>query len=300
MDDMLSSMLEKYDCKTPEDYKNALKELLQELTLFALSKSDFYQKAAFYGGTALRIFYGLDRFSEDLDFSLKKPSDSFSLKKFMPLIQSELGAYGFRIEVYEKKKSRTSAVQSGFVKGNTIVQMLHVFPDFPIQWLHRDEVVKVKFEIDTDPPAGAAYEQKFSLLPVPYAVMLYDKPSLFAGKMHAVLCRKWKHRNKGRDVYDYVWYLSTGTAVNIPHLQKRMEQTGDWGGEDVLTIDTLKHLLYERFHSMDFEAAKQDVLPFIHDTAKLSLWSADFFCAITDQFLREEGARKEDGIFVKN
>lgn len=285
INDMLSSMMERYNCQTPEDYKNALKEILQELTLFALSKSNFYQKAAFYGGTALRIFYGLDRFSEDLDFSLKKPSEQFSLEKYIPLIQNELEAYGFKLEVQEKTKSKNTAVQSGFVKGNTIIQMIRVFPDFPVKWLHRDEVVKVKFEIDTDPPEGASYEQKFSLLPVPYAVTLYDKPSLFAGKMHAVLCRKWKSRSKGRDFYDYVWYLTTNTTLNIRHLQKRMEQTKDLESGKELTLDELKSLLEERFRSIDFESAKQDVLPFIRDTEKLSLWSSDFFCAITEQYL---------------
>lgn len=285
IDDTFSSMMEKYHCETPEDYKNALKELLQELTLFSLSKSDFFQKAAFYGGTALRIFYGLDRFSENLDFSLKKSSKQFSLAKYIPLVQNELEAYGFKLEVQEKTKSKNTAVQSGFVKGNTIIQMLNVFPDFQTKWLHRDEVVKVKFEIDTDPPEGASYEQKFSLLPVPHAVVLYDKPSLFAGKMHAVLCRKWKNRSKGRDFYDYVWYLTTGTPINIRHLQKRMEQTGDWESRDELTLDKLKNLLRERFCSIDFEAAKLDVLPFIRDTEKLALWSSDFFCAITEQYL---------------
>lgn len=287
MDDMFSSMLGNYSCKTPEDCKNALKEILQELTLFALSKSDFYQKAAFYGGTALRIFYGLDRFSEDLDFSLKKPSETFSLGKYMPLIQEELAAFGFKVEVQEKKKSKGTAVQSGFVKGNTIIQMLRVFPDFQTKWLHRDEVVKVKLEVDTDPPDGASYEQEYSLLPVPHAIQLYDKPSLFAGKLHAVLCRKWKSRSKGRDFYDYVWYLSTNTPLNLRHLQKRMEQTGDWPCGEPLTLGTLKKLLDERFRAVDFEGAKQDVLPFIRDPEKLALWSPDFFCAATERYLRE-------------
>lgn len=288
MHDLVSQMLERYSCQTSDDYRNALKEILQELTLFALSRSDFFQHAAFYGGTALRIFYGLDRFSEDLDFSLKAPAADFDLHKYLPLIESEINAQGFQVEVVGKEKSLQTAVQSAFVKGNTIIQLVHFIPDMPHIGLHRDEKVRVKFEVDTNPPEGAGYEQKFSLQPIPYAVTLYDKPSLFAGKIHAVLCRKWKNRNKGRDFYDYVWYLQNRTPVNLLHLQRRLEQTGNWPEGETLTRDHLKELLRKRFSDIDFEAAKQDVLPFIRHPESLSLWSADFFTGITEQYLSAE------------
>ena len=147
-----------------------------------------------------------------------------------------------------------------------------------------NEILKIKFEVDTNPPELATFENKYRLLPSPFAVKLYDKPSLFAGKLHALLCRGWKNRVKGRDFYDFVWYISQNTRVNLPHLQKRMEQTGHWNSTDTLTMANLKILLKERFQTVDFNEAKRDVQPFIADSTRLALWNTDFFCAITDEW----------------
>jgi hypothetical protein len=147
-----------------------------------------------------------------------------------------------------------------------------------------NEILKIKFEVDTNPPELATFENKYRLLPSPFAVKLYDKASLFAGKLHALLCRGWKNRVKGRDFYDFVWYVSQNTSVNLPHLQKRMEQTGHWNSTEILTTAKLKTLLKERFHAVDFNEAKRDVQPFIADSSKLALWSTDFFSALTDEW----------------
>lgn len=186
--------------------------------------------------------------------------------------------------VEPKEKSKDSAIQSAFIKGGTLLHLLKITPiESPVSGVPNNELIKIKFEVDTNPTEAATFETKYSLLPAPFAVRLYDMPSLFAGKIHAVLCRKWNTIVKGRDFYDYVWYLSRSTKVNLFHLQKRMEQTDDWDNDDVLTIEELKKLLNKRFESIDFNQAKKDVEPFISDQRSLDLWSSDFFCEITKQ-----------------
>ena len=144
-----------------------------------------------------------------------------------------------------------------------------------------DEKIKIKFEVDTNPPSGATFEHKYRLLPAPYEVTLFDMPSLFAGKAYAVICRSWKNRIKGRDLYDYIFYLSRDAALNTEHLKARLVQSDAWKQEDEFTIDDAKMLLCSRFDTMDFEQAKEDVRPFIKDTVSLDFWSADFFKQIT-------------------
>lgn len=278
----VQQMIEKYGCKNTAEYKNALKEVIQEVALCGLSRGGFFTKAAFYGGTALRIFYGLDRFSEDMDFSLIRKDANFSIDTYFSYLADELMANGFELTVERKEKSLQSDVQSAFIKGGTLVHLLKIVPsDKRILGISETELIKIKFEIDTNPPDCATYETKYALLPSPYAVQMYDEASLFAGKIHAVLCRAWKSRVKGRDFYDYLWYLARGTKVNLAHLQKRLEQSGKWSDAETLDLQTLKDMLWKRFSEIDFENAKQDVLPFIKDPSKLNLWNKDFFSSVT-------------------
>lgn len=283
----VQQMIEKYACKNALEYKNALKEVIQEVALCGLSRGGFFKKVAFYGGTALRIFYGLDRFSEDMDFSLTQKDAGFQIERYFSYLSAELLSNGFELSVEKKEKSAISDVQSAFIKGGTLVHLLKIMPtDEKILGVSEKELIKIKFEIDTNPPDGASFETKYGLLPVPYAVQLYDEESLFAGKIHAVLCRSWKNRVKGRDFYDYLWYLSRGTKVNLNHLQKRLEQSGKWQPYEELTQPKLTDLLCGRFESIDFEKAKNDVIPFVKDTRKLDLWSQDFFCSVTKANLK--------------
>ena len=278
----VQQMIEKYHCKNIMEYKNALKEVIQEIALCGLSRGSFFTKAAFYGGTALRMFYGLDRFSEDMDFSLLEKDNGFQIESYFSYLKTELLASGFELSIEKKEKSIESDVQSAFIKGNTLIHLLKIMPtNEKVLGVPNNELIKIKFEIDTNPPDCAAYETKFSLLPVPYSVQLYDESSLFAGKIHAVLCRGWKDRVKGRDFYDYLWYLARGTNVNLLHLQKRLEQSGKWHWEEELSLQKLKELLCERFENVNFENAKSDILPFINDSSKIALWSKDFFCSVT-------------------
>ena len=283
MHSAVEDMLKKYACKTTDDYKNALKEILQEIALLGLFRANLFDKAAFYGGSALRIFYGLDRFSEDLDFSLLEKSDDFDVSPYCEFIKDELAAFGFEAEVTKKIKSGKTNIESAFIKAGTLIHLLRIESiSPPVSGVADNELLKIKLEIDTNPPAGAEYEVKYLLTPVPCHVRLFSAPSLFAGKLHALLCRDWKSgRMKGRDLYDYAWYLSRSNPLNIFHLEERMKQTGNLKTEDKLTSAVLKKMLNEKFSSIDYAQAKEDILPFIKDPRVLDLWSADFFMSIT-------------------
>ena len=228
MNSIIEQMLRQHETETLTDKKNGIKEVVQEIVLCGLSRAGFFKEAAFYGGTALRIFYGLDRFSEDLDFSLMAPNPGFDLPRYLPTLERELAAYGFNFKVEDRAKAIDSDIRSAFLKGNTREHMLVFYADERLaRSFSGNDTIKIKFEVDTTPPAYATFERKFRLQPIPYEVNLYDMPSLFAGKLHAVICRAWKSRVKGRDLYDYVFYLSRGTPVNLRHLYARLVDSGD-------------------------------------------------------------------------
>jgi len=279
MNSVLETMLAKYG--DISDKKNAVKEVMQEIVLCGLSRAGFFNRAAFYGGTALRIFYGLDRFSEDLDFSLTEPDEKFSLSEYLPTLQNEVNAFGLNVTVNEKEKTAESNIKSAFLKGNTREHMLMFYPDENILETAANEVIKIKIEVDIIPPPKATFEYKYRLLPSPYQITLYDLSSLFAGKIHAVICRSWKSRVKGRDLYDYIFYLSMGATVNLPHLKARLTETGYIDEDFNLTRDSLIKILTERFSAIDYKQAKEDVAPFIKDASVLNIWCADFFIDTT-------------------
>jgi len=195
MNTVIEEMLKSYQVDNIYDRKNAMKEIMQEIVLCGLSHAGFFKEAAFYGGTALRIFYGLDRFSEDLDFSLEQINLDFDLCSYFPVLEKEVKAFGLNVEIQEKQKTKDSNIRSAFLKGNTKEHLLLFYADERVVGsVAKNEVVKIKFEVDTNPPAFATYEHKYRLLPVPYEIRLYDMPSLFAGKIHAVICRGWQSR----------------------------------------------------------------------------------------------------------
>ena len=283
MNSMIAEMLGKYHSEGITDRKNAVKEIMQEIVLCGLSRAGFFKEAAFYGGTALRIFHGLDRFSEDLDFSLTAPDPDFSLSAYFPTLRKEVAAYGLQVDITEKEKTKDSAIRSAFLKGNTREHMLLFYAeDSAVSGIASGEMIKIKFEVDTNPPEGATFEHTYRLLPAPYEVTLYDMPSLFAGKAHAVICRAWKSRIKGRDLYDYVFYLSRGARLNVRHLKARLVQSGVVDDGDPFTIDDARELLCRRFDTINYAQAKEDVRPFIRDAASIDLWSAEFFKQITN------------------
>lgn len=283
MDQIINQMLAAYPAVSLADKKNALKEVIQEIVLCGLSRTDFFKHAAFYGGTALRIFYGLDRFSEDLDFSLDAKNEAFNLDNYASMLEKEVNSYGLNFKIETKTKTKESAIKSAFLKGSTKEHFLLFYSanDYN-NAIAPGELIKIKLEVDVNPPGFAGFEHKYRLSPIPYAVRLYDEPSLFAGKLHAVICRSWNNRVKGRDLYDYIFYLTRKTKFNLPHLQARLIDSGYLDAGHEITAADVKDMLTERFESIDFEQAKQDVSPFIKNPQSLSIWSADFFKAITN------------------
>lgn len=280
---IIQQMINKYNPTTIEDKKNAIKEVLQEVVLAALSKTDFFTHAAFYGETALRIFYGMDRFSEELDFSLLAADDTFDITKYLKSINDVVNSLGLNFEVSKKDKTIDSNIDSGFIKGNTKETLMIIYPNSTDsnRIIHNEKII-IKFEVDVNPPKYADTEIKFRLLPFPYQVRVYDQKSLFAGKIHAVIARSWKNRVKGRDLYDYVYYLSLGAKMNIIHLEARLKQTQSIKEDVFLTRELLIEILEKRFEQIDYESAKLDVRPFIKDQSTLNLWSSEFFKSITN------------------
>ncbi|MBW2707262.1 MAG: nucleotidyl transferase AbiEii/AbiGii toxin family protein [Deltaproteobacteria bacterium] len=286
MHDAIRSMLDRYECRSRDDYVNALREILQDVALLGLWRSKFFEHAAFYGGTALRVLYGLDRYSEDLDFSLLKPDESFSLKAYGDALLREISSFGFQVEFESRRKTQTSAIESAFLKTNTYRQLILIETTQELlRDLHPAKNLKIRLEVDTDPPSGFETEIQYVLQPIPFSVRVYSLPDLFAGKLHAILCRKWKTRVKGRDWYDLVWYAGRYPKVRISHLESRMRQSGDYRDDEPLTPDRLHHLLRQTVEDLDVEQARREVAPFVVDQRALGLWSQDFFRQIIPRII---------------
>lgn len=280
----LAGLIDRYQPQSARDYENAVREIVQEIALLGLWRTPFYDHAAFYGGSALRIFHGLQRFSEDLDFSLLRPEPGFSLKPYLAAVADELAAWGFEFRAEGVEKSQPTAIESAFLKGSTVINLLQVGAPAEIaSRLPRGQLIRIKLEIDTDPPPGATTELLTRLVPTPHQVRLYDLPSLFAGKLHAVLCRNWKSRVKGRDFYDLVWYVGRRIPVNLTHLEARMRQSGDWPTDGSLDKSALGERLKERFANIRIDQAKEDIELFLKDPRETSLWSREFFEGLIPQ-----------------
>ena len=282
MDSALEMMLEKYGPRNEEERENAIKEILQEIALAGLSRGGFFEKAAFYGGTCLRIFHGLDRFSEDLDFALTDRDPDFHLEKYLPALKKEFLSYGIDIAAEAKKKD--TEVQSAFLKANTVTLMMSFFPKgTDVSRIMADQKMKVKLEIDTENPEGGITEYRYRMLPSPYEIRIFDETTLFAGKIHAVLCRDYKGHVKGRDYYDYLFYIGKGTRINMEYLQNKLRNSGKIEEEEVLTSERLKKMLEERFRSVDYKSAVDDVSRFITRKESLRFWKAELFLSTLDQ-----------------
>ena len=284
MNNIIEQMLYKYDIKNTNDEINAFKEIIQEIVLSGLSRGNFFNEAAFYGGTALRIFYNLDRFSEDLDFALLEPNKDFDISKYFNYIQKELKAYGINLNITTKEKSFDSNITSAFLKGDTLELILKFFPS---EEEHKYNQIlknlKIKLKVDINPPLGATYEDKYKLLPSPHQIKLYDKESLFAVKIHAILCRGWNNRVKGRDLYDYIFFLASDTKVNIELLKNKLIESNYIIEKEKFDINELKKIIINKFEKIDYTKAVEDVKPFIKNIDNLNLWNKEFFIEITNK-----------------
>jgi len=267
-----------YKCTTSQEYVAALLEIIQEIALIGLWRSKFFERAAFYGGTSLRILYGLDRFSEDLDFTLLEKSPEINLEPYKHAVVRELHSLGFEVTLEEKVKTSNSAIRSAFIKANTKEHLLRIgLSERDQARLHSDQILKIKLEIDTDPPLNFSCEHKQLAFPGPFSVTTLSLPDLFAGKMHAMLFRDFKGWVKGRDWYDFLWFLGQGIPLNIAHLQERMRQLGHLDKNQILDEEKIKSLLIQRISKLDIESARNDVARFIKDQWKIDHWSQEYF-----------------------
>ena len=284
MNSVFDLMLKKYSPQDNHQKENAVKEIIQEIVLSGLSRGGFFDKAVFYGGTCLRILYGLDRFSEDLDFALIKKDASFKLENYFPSIKKELLSYGLNMEVIKKEKSKgENDIQSAFVKGNTEILLLSFFPnDESINHIIKNQTIKIKFEIDIDNPIGGVVVTKYRLLPSPYELKVFDEATLFAGKIHAILCRDYKNRIKGRDYYDYLFYCGKETPINLTYLENKLKNSHRLTEDETLSLDKVKQLLKDKFMITDYEPAKNDVINFINNPDSLLFWNKDLFISTLD------------------
>ena len=261
---VFDQMMSRYEIRTENDRRNAIHEVMQEITLAGLYRNGFFEKAAFYGGTCLRIFHSMPRFSEDMDFSLVAKSDSFNLKEYFQAIIAEFKALGREVVISKKEKSFSGNIESAFLKDDTEIY------DLSIQ---TERTIKVKIEVDINPPLEFLTEQKLLLQPFSFMTRCFVLPDMFAGKMHALLFRNWKTRVKGRDWYDFEWYVRNQVPLDFNHLQVRTKQ---FNSIDISKEDFINKLK-TRLSSTDIELVKQDVTPFIRDKKELDIWSNDYF-----------------------
>jgi predicted nucleotidyltransferase component of viral defense system len=273
---MIKEWIAKYNPQNEEQTIDALREIMQEIALAGLSRTDFFEKAAFYGGTALRIFYNLDRFSEDLDFSLLESDPEFSLEPYFPAIVSEFEALGITVSIKEKVKTAKTQVDSAFLKTETIWKELVLEEIVKQSGIKSNRDIKIKIEVDRKPPLGFVTEEKLVLQPFSFYVKCFNQSSLFAGKMHALLFRKWKTRVKGRDWYDLEWYIKNEIPLNVNHFLLRAKDTGDWQQKNI-TQRQIIQLLKEKTNNVSFDRVKEDVVRFIKDDRALKIWSPAYF-----------------------
>jgi predicted nucleotidyltransferase component of viral defense system len=287
MNEAITRMLDRYECRSVGDQVRALREIMQEIALLGLWRSRFFEKAAFYGGTALRILYGLDRFSEDLDFSLLHPETDFTLSRYGAAIERELRSFGFDAEFTVREKSGTNPIKSAFLKANTLETLLTI-RDGSGSWpIPRDQALKIKIEVDTDPPPGFSTENKFVLQPIPFSVRTFSPSDMFAGKMHAVLLRRWKGRVKGRDWYDLVWYAANHPRLHLEHLAERMRQSRDLEHDETLTPEKFIALARKAVDLLDVNQARREVEPFVKTPESVAVWSKEFFHDIIGRIVIE-------------
>lgn len=274
MNDIFKQMLNQHNIKDENDKRNALYEVMQQIVLCGLYRGGFFKEAAFYGGTCLRIFHGLKRYSEDMDFSLLKKNPDFHLEDYFPSIIEEAHLLGREVTITKKNKVSFGKVESAFLKDNTDVYNLT---------FQTEKSLKIKIEVDVNPPLEFKTEQKLSLLPFSFSTRCFVLPDLFAGKMHALTFRQWKNRVKGRDWYDFEWYVRNRIPLNFKHLQIR---TKEFNGIE-LTKEQFINLLKERLATTNINYVKADVAPYIIDNKELDIWSNDYFLQLADMIIFE-------------
>lgn len=267
--EIYDNMLSAYSVTTEQERCNAIFEVNQQVILAGLYNGGFFDVAAFYGGTCLRIFHGLQRFSEDMDFPLLAPDDKFDFTKYFQPIIDEFAIVGREVEIKKKDKKSFGKVESAFLKDNTDVYDLS---------FQTDKSIKIKIEVDTQPPLNFRTEQKLLLQPHSFMTRCFTLPDLFAGKMHALVYRGWKNRVKGRDWYDFEWYVRHNVPLDFAHLAERIRQ---FNNEEIGQAAFMAQLK-DRLASTNINQVKNDVLPFVRNPKELDIWSNDYFVQLAD------------------
>ena len=278
MNTVIEQLIDNYNPKNSEEVKNAIREITQSIVLIGLSRSDFFSKASFYGGTALRIFYGLNRYSEDLDFTLNMVDVSFSLEPYIESIRNVAKSYGIELNIEVRNKKIETPIESAFAKLSTYQTFISLNIDDKItKKLHKDEILKVKFEVDCTPSFGFNIESKWITDPELAAVNVLDIESLFAGKLHAILCRSYKGTVKGRDYYDFIFYINKRVKPNLQYLRNKLIESKKISENDEFNMDVLKNMLHERFNQIDFNQVRSDAQRFVMKNEDLSLYCKELF-----------------------
>ncbi len=281
--EIFNQMLSAYDLTTEQKKRNATFEVNQQIILAGLYNGGFFNEAAFYGGTCLRIFHGLQRFSEDMDFSLLTPNERFDFTQYFQPIIDQFALVGRDVEIKKKDKRSFGKVESAFLKDNTDV--------FDVTF-QTEKSIKIKIEVDTQPPMKFNTEQKLLLLPESFMTRCFTLPDLFAGKMHALVYRAWKNRVKGRDWYDFEWYVRHNIPLDFTHLHERAIE---FNHEDI-TKDSFLEKLNERLATADINQVKADVLPFIRNPKEMGIWSNDYFLQLASLDVRPRQLSRVTGM----
>lgn len=267
--EIYDNMLYAYGATTEQERRNAIFEVNQQVILAGLYNGGFFDVAAFYDGTCLRIFHGFQRFSEDMDFSLLTPDDKFDFTKYFQPIIDEFAIVGREVEIKKKDKKSFGKVESTFLKDNTDVYDVSFQPD---------KSIKIKIEVDTQPPLNFRTEQKLLLQPHSFMTRCFTLPDLFAGKMHALVYRGWKNRVKGRDWYDFEWYVRHNVPLDFAHLAERVRQFNN----EEIGREAFMAQLKDRLASANINQVKSDALPFVRNPKELDIWSNDYFVKLAD------------------
>jgi len=272
---IIEERLKEYAPISQRDELNAIKEIIQEIALCALARIDFFSIAAFQGGSCLRIVHKLNRFSEDLDFILFKPDTTFVWEPFLKALQLEFTLYNLEFQAIDRSKA-DQAIKLAFLKDTSFGKvLLFTHPRGPSD----KQTIQIKLEIDTNPPAGSAFQNHFIDFPYTFSIVTQDLPTLFASKCHALLCRPYI---KGRDWFDFVWYVSKKIVPNYLHLQKALEQMGPWQKQTITVSNQwLIDALIKKIETIDWAVAKEDAENFLrmHEREGLKAWGNDFFLA---------------------
>jgi predicted nucleotidyltransferase component of viral defense system len=277
--DVLKNRIREYAPANAVEQENVLQELMQHYVLASLSRAGMFSEAIFHGGTCLRIIYDTNRFSEDLDFLLKSPNPAFRWYKFLERVRKDCAQEGIEFEIQDRSKAEM-AVQKAFLKTDSIGTLLML--ELPFE-RYNPKKIRIKLEIDTNPPAESEFETSYITFPNTASITIQTLSSGFATKAHALLCRRYI---KGRDWYDFLWYVTRKIKPNFPLLRNALGQQGPWAGQDIdLSVDWFVKAIGAAIQQIDWNTASLDVQRFLPTREQESLgeWTVEFFLYQTER-----------------